>query len=45
MIKATFVHLKMQGEFQNYKFTNDEEYAKNYIKAVVKNQPITESLQ
>lgn len=45
MIKAAFVHLKMQGEFQNNKFTNDEEYAKNYIKAVVKNQPITSSLQ
>lgn len=45
MIKAAYVHLLMQGEFQNTTFVKDLDYAKNYIKAIVKNQHINEDLQ
>ena len=45
MIKAAYVHLLMQGEFQNTTFKNDLEYAQNYIKAIVKNQHLEEEFQ
>lgn len=43
MIKATMIHLRMQGESQNTMFRNDIEYGEDYIKAIVKNTPITDS--
>jgi len=38
MIRAAMVHLKVMGENeQNRQFSSDLEYAKNYIKAIIKN--------
>ena len=46
MIRAAMVHLKVMGENeQNRQFTPDLEYAEDYIKATIKNQPIDKNLQ
>lgn len=46
MIRAAMVHLKVMGENeQNRQFTPDLKYAKNYIKAIIKNQQIDENLK
>lgn len=46
MIRAAMTHLKVMGEEEiNKEFTPDLKYAEDYIKAVIKNQPIDKNLQ
>lgn len=43
-IKATLVHLRIQEENNNIELKNDVQYANDYLKAVVHNMPIDDTL-
>ena len=46
MIRAAMTHIKVMGEDQqNVRFDQDLQYAKDYIMAVIKSQPIDKNLQ
>ena len=46
MIRAAMTHLKVMGEDeQNRQFDTDIEYATDYIKAIIKNQPIDDTIK